>query len=214
MTILVTGFDPFGDETMNPAWETVRRLPDDILGHPIHKQLLPTSFRRSSTMLEALLRDLKPDITLGIGLAGGRQAISLEKVAINLAEARIPDNDGDQPIDQIILSEGDTAYLSNLPLKAIATRLQETGFPVVISYTAGTFVCNSFLYHLLHLQSRSYPAMKAGFIHVPYCTEQLADKAEGTFSLSLETMVHALESVIRTSIEAVEATSPHEKSLR
>ena len=165
-------------------------------------------------MREALLWDLKPDITIGIGLAGDRQTVSLEKVAINLAEARIPDNDGDQLIDQIILSEGDTAYLSNLPLKAIASKIPEAGFPVAISYPAGTFVCNSYLYHLLHLQSTSYPAMRAGFIHVPYCTEQLADKAEGTFSLSLETMVHALESVIRTSIEAVEATGLHEKSVR
>ncbi len=197
MKILVTGFDPFGGETVNPAYEAVKLLPDNIAGAEIIKLEIPTVFTRSVSVVEEAINKHQPDVVLSIGQAGGRTSITVEKVAINLAEARIPDNDGEQPLEQALQPDGETAYFATIPVKAIVNRIRENGIPSNISYTAGTYVCNSIMYNVLYLTHKKYPHIKAGFIHVPFSTEQVSGKPDGTASMTVETISkaisHALE---------------------
>ena len=194
--ILVTGFSPFGGEQINPAWEAVKRLPDRIAGAELVKLEIPTSFSRCGPAVEAAVEAHRPDAILCVGQAGGRACISVERVTINLAEARIPDNDGDQPVDEPIQADGPDAYFSTLPVKAMAQNVRARGIPCQISYSAGTFVCNCVMYQALHLAARRYPTLRAGFIHVPYLHEQAVDKPAGTPSMELPTLVQALESAV------------------
>mgnify|MGYP000868602461 CR=1 FL=1 len=192
MKILVTGFDPFGGEAVNPAYEAVKLLPDNISGAEIMKLEIPTVFTRSASVVEDEIKKYQPDVVLSIGQAGGRSSISVEKVAINLAEARIPDNDGEQPLGQELQKDGETAYFATIPVKTIVKNINEHGIPANISYTAGTYVCNSIMYNVLHMTHSRYPNIKAGFIHVPFSTEQAVGKPEGTASMSVETISKAI----------------------
>ncbi|MEO5427976.1 pyroglutamyl-peptidase I, partial [Bifidobacterium bifidum] len=173
--ILVTGFDPFGGEPVNPAFEAVKLLPESIAGVSVVKLEIPTVFTRSAMVVEEAIEREKPDYVLCIGQAGGRSAVTVEKVAINLAEARIPDNDGEQPFDTPLREDGDTAYFATLPVKAMVKRINASGIPALMSYTAGTYVCNSIMYNVLYLLDRRFPGVKGGFIHVPYATAQGVD---------------------------------------
>ena len=166
--ILVTGFDPFGGEPVNPAFEAVKLLPESIAGVSVVKLEIPTVFTRSAMVVEEAIEREKPDYVLCIGQAGGRSAVTVEKVAINLAEARIPDNDGEQPFDTPLREDGDTAYFATLPVKAMVKRINASGIPALMSYTAGTYVCNSIMYNVLYLLDRRFPGVKGGFIHVPW----------------------------------------------
>lgn len=150
MKALITGFDPFGGESVNPAYEVVSRLDKQIGDCQIIPLEVPTVFGRSIEVLQDAIEKVSPDIVICLGQAGGESGIRLEKVAINLNEARIPDNEGNQPSDQAIHADGETAYFSCLPVKAISKALKEAGIPVNISYTAGTFVCNHLFYGLMH----------------------------------------------------------------
>ena len=143
MKILVTGFDPFGGETVNPAYEAVKLLPDTIAGAQIIKLQVPTRFTLSGTVLEAAVNEHRPDAVICVGQAGGRSAITPERVAINLADASIPDNAGDQPVDEPIRKDGAPAYFTSLPVKAMVQKMRAAGIPAALSYTAGSFVCNS-----------------------------------------------------------------------
>ncbi len=201
MKILVTGFDPFGGEKLNPAFEAVKLLPDNISDAEIIKLEIPTVFTRSVTVVEDGIKKHQPDVILSIGQAGGRSSITVEKVAINLAEARIPDNDGEQPFDQEIQKDGDTAYFATIPVKAIVNKIKEYGIPANISYTAGTYVCNSIMYNVLYLTHKKYPNIKAGFIHVPFSTEQAAAKPDGTASMPIETISKAIQYAIEVIAE-------------
>lgn len=192
MKILVTGFDPFGGEPVNPAYEAVQRLPETIAGAEILKLELPTAFARSVQVLEGAIRDHAPDAVVSIGQAGGRACVTPEAVAINLAEASIPDNDGFQPAAQPLVPEGPAAYFSTLPVRAMAARAREHGVPCRLSYSAGTYVCNCVMYQALHLAATKYPGLRAGFIHVPYSLEQAASKPAGTPCASLDTITQAL----------------------
>lgn len=185
MKILVTGFDPFGGETVNPAYEAVKLLPDTIAGAQIIKLQVPTRFTLSGTVLEAAVNEHRPDAVICVGQAGGRSAITPERVAINLADASIPDNAGDQPVDEPIRKDGAPAYFTSLPVKAMVQKMRAAGIPAALSYTAGSFVCNSLMYTLLYLIDRQYPAMRGGFIHVPYAMEQAVNKPLGTPSMEL-----------------------------
>lgn len=185
MKILVTGFDPFGGETVNPAYEAVKLLPDTIAGAQIIKLQVPTRFALSGTVLEAAVNEHRPDAVICVGQAGGRSAITPERVAINLADASIPDNAGDQPVDEPIRKDGAPAYFTSLPVKAMVQKMRAAGIPAALSYTAGSFVCNSLMYTLLYLIDRQYPAMRGGFIHVPYAMEQAVSKPLGTPSMEL-----------------------------
>jgi pyroglutamyl-peptidase len=172
--ILLTGFTPFGNEDINPSWEAVRGLHGrHIGGHQVVAHLLPTAFDDSRRELEQVMREVDPAILLGVGQAGGRSRLSIERVAINVQDARLPDNAGAQPIDEPVIAGGPAAYFSTLPIKAMLAALQADGLPVEISNTAGTYVCNHVAYLMLHLAAR-HPDVRAGFIHIPYLPMQAA----------------------------------------
>lgn len=201
MKILVTGFDPFGGEEVNPAYEAVKLLPDTILNSDIIKLEIPTVFTKSAKVVEEAIKKYRPDVVLNIGQAGGRSNISVEKVAINLGEARIPDNDGEQPIDEKLQEDGETAYFATIPVKSIVKNIRKHGIPANISYTAGTYVCNSIMYNVLYMADKKYSNIRAGFIHVPYSLEQVVEKPDGTASMSISTIAKALEYAIEAIIE-------------
>ena len=194
--LLITGFDPFGGESVNPAFEAVRLLPDEIAGFELCKLEIPTEFIRSGVLLKEALRAEHPDAVLCVGQAGGRTAVTPERVAINLMDARIPDNAGYQPTDTPVVPDGPAAYFSTLPVKAIVKRIQSDGLPASVSNTAGTYVCNSLLYTLLHTAALEHPNLRGGFIHVPYALEQLPGKLNGTFAMPLPDIARALTRAI------------------
>jgi len=172
--ILLTGFDPFDGETVNPSWEAVRALHGRrVGGHLVVARQLPTEFAASLRLLKTAMRELRPAIVLGVGQAGGRSQLSLERVAINLQDARIPDNAGAQPIDEPVIPGAPAAYFSTLPLKSMLEALHDAGLPAEISHTAGTYVCNHIAYAMLHLTGKMR-GVRAGFIHIPYLPEQAA----------------------------------------
>ena len=199
MKILITGFDPFGGETVNPAYEAVKLLPDTIAGAEIIKLEVPTQFHRAGVVLEDAMQQHKPDVVICVGQAGGRAAITPEKVAINLMDGRIPDNAGYQPVDVPIQEDGEAAYFTSLSVKAMVQRMRDAGIPAAVSYTAGTYVCNYLLYTLLYLIDKKYPHVRGGFIHVPYAMEQVINKPLGTPSMDLRQIARGLE----TAVEAV-----------
>lgn len=192
MQVLLTGFEPFGGESSNPSAEAVLQLcrQSAPVGVSWQALILPVEFKRSGTLLRDAISRLQPDLVLCVGQAGGRTALCLEQVAINLLEARIPDNSGWQPSGEAILSDGPAAYFSNLPLKAIRAQLQQQGIPVQISYSAGTYVCNALMYQLMHTLAAS-PQCRGGFIHIPYAPAQVATKPDAA-SMSVETVVAGL----------------------
>ena len=196
MKILVTGFDPFGGETVNPAYEAVKLLPDTIGGAQIFKLEIPTVFSLSGPAVEEGIKKYQPDVVLCVGQAGGRASISVEKVAINFVDARIPDNNGEQPLDEPLQADGPAAYFSTLPVKAMLQHVKDAGLPCYLSFTAGTYVCNSIMYNVLYMCEKRYPGIRAGFIHVPYACGQVIDKANTTPSMPLETIAKSLEYAI------------------
>lgn len=175
MKILVTGFDPFEGEPTNPAIESVKRIDNEIEGAEIIKLEIPTVFQKSADVVEAKIREINPDVVLSVGQAGGRYGITVERVAINQDDARIEDNEGNQPIDTAIREDGAPAYFATLPIKAMVEEIKKENIPASVSNTAGTFVCNHIMYQDLYLAEK-YGNIKAGFIHVPYLTEQVVDK--------------------------------------
>jgi len=200
MRILVSGFDPFGGELINPSIEAVKRLPDSIHGVEIIKLEIPTVIGKSINVLTQAVEKYLPDVVLCVGQAGGRSDITVERVAINIDDCRIKDNEGNQPIDEPIVKDGPDAYLLTLPIKAIVSNLQSHGIPASISNTAGTFICNHVAYGMAHLAKTKYPRMRTGFIHIPYLPEQVANKSNMP-SMSLDQIIEALESAIQTIIE-------------
>ena len=197
MRILVTGFDPFGGESINPAWEAVRLLPEMIGGAEILRFELPTVFGEAGARLGALMETHRPDRVLCVGQAGGRAAITVEQVALNLRRASIPDNAGCQPIEEPVLPGGPDGYLAAWDVPGAAEAIREAGIPAAVSYSAGTFVCNDLFYTLLHLIRRAYPAVRGGFVHVPYLPEQAARRPSPTPSMSLPDIVTGLEAAAR-----------------
>lgn len=200
MKVLVTGFDPFGGEKVNPAIEAVKRLDDKIAGADIVKVEIPTVFNKSIQRLEKALEEERPDITICVGQAGGRNRISVERVAINISDGRIPDNEGYQPIDEVIFEDGDNAYFSNLPIKAMVKEMNNNNIPAEVSNTAGTYVCNHLMYGLLYNIHKKYPHMRGGFIHIPFLPEQVIDKKDRP-SMSLGLIVKGLTVAIEAAIK-------------
>ncbi|MBD3949580.1 pyroglutamyl-peptidase I [Tuanshanicoccus lijuaniae] len=192
MKILVTGFEPFGNEQMNPAIEAVKSLPETIDGAQVIKLEIPTVFHKSGEVLLAAIKEIQPDAIICVGQAGGRFAITPERVAINQDDASIKDNDGNQPIDQPIHPDGPPAYFSTLPIKAIVSAIQAAGIPAQVSNSAGTFVCNHLMYQARYYAER-YLSDKAavGFIHVPFMPNQVVTKPN-VASMELSTIVKAL----------------------
>ena len=204
MKILVTGFDPFGGEKINPALETIKRLPDTILGAQIIKLEIPTVVGKSLAKITEAVEKENPDAVLSIGQAGGRSEITVERVGINIDDCRIPDNEGNQPIDEPVVKGGPAAYFVTVPIKAIVENIKAHNIPASISNTAGTFICNHVCYGVAHLAAQRTVAgkpMKSGFIHIPFLPEQVIGKPALTPSMSLETIVsgitHALEAIVK-----------------
>ena len=201
MKVLITGFDPFGGESVNPAYEAVKLLPDTIAGAQIIKLEIPTVFSKSGPAVEAGIQEHQPDIVINVGQAGGRSCVTIEKVAINLADARIPDNAGEQPVDEVLQEDGENAYFATIPVKAIVQNVRDHGIPCHVSYTAGTYVCNCVMYNVLYMAAKKYPNIRAGFIHVPFAAEQAVDKANGMAFMSLEMIAKSLEYAIEATVQ-------------
>ena len=193
MKIIVTGFDPFGGEKINPSIECVKALPE-IEGVKLFRVELPTVFKESAKRLNEVINDVKPDAVLSVGQAGGRPGITMERIAINVDDARIPDNISQQPIDETIQTEGAAAYFSTLPIKRIVKAIREAGISAEVSNSAGTFVCNHIMYQALFAATKSDKPFKAGFMHIPFIPEQTTDKP----SLPLEESTKALQIAIET----------------
>ena len=199
MKVLITGFDKFGGESINPSNLCVNSLSDVIDNIEIKKITLPTVFKDSSRVLEENIKSFSPSIVICVGQAGGRSKITPERIAINIDDARIPDNIGNSPIDEAIRKDGENAYFSTLPIKAIVDELNKNNIPSAISNTAGTFVCNHIMYEALYITSKKYPNIKAGFIHIPYIEEQIKDKPNMPY-MKKEYIITALELIIKTAV--------------
>lgn len=200
MKVLVTGFDPFGGEKINPAYEAVKKLSRNIKGAEIVKLEVPTVFGKSIEVLHKAIEREKPDIVICVGQAGGRYDITIERVAINVSDGRIADNEGYQPIDKPIFEDGETAYFATLPIKAMVKKIREGGIPASVSNSAGTYVCNHIMYGLLYIIHKEYPHIRGGFVHVPFLPEQVVDKGN-TPSMSLKNITTGLALAIEAAVE-------------
>lgn len=189
--LLITGFDPFGGETVNPSWEAVRLLPEEIGACRLTKLQIPTVFGRAAETVLAASEKLQPDVILCIGQAGGRSGITPEVVGINLREARLPDNAGNQPTDVPVVENGPAAYFATVPVRAMVKAVNDAGISAALSYSAGTFVCNDVLYSLLHHYHGA--ETKVGFVHVPFLPEQAEENVP---AMPLEQMTAALTAAI------------------
>ena len=193
MKIIVTGFDPFGGEKINPSIECVKALPE-IEGVELIRLELPTVFKESAKRLNEVINDVKPDAVLSVGQAGGRAGITMERIAINVDDARIPDNISQQPIDEAIQLDGEAAYFTTLPIKRIVKAIREAGISAEVSNSAGTFVCNHIMYQALFAATKADKPFKAGFMHIPFIPDQTTDKP----SLPLEESTKAVQIAIET----------------
>src|ERR1043165_6499090 len=195
MKALVTGFDAFGGDTINPSALAVRKLKRKLGGVVIHTAVLPTSYARSAIALGGAIHEVRPDIVLCVGQAGGRAELCLERVAINVQDARIKDNDGKQPVDRPVVRDGPAAHFATLPIKACVAEMRKAGLPAAVSNTARTVVCNNAFYALMDLVARHPVPMKAGFLHIPYVPEQ-ASRLGAVPSMALAEIVRGIEIVV------------------
>ncbi len=197
--VLVTGFDPFGGESANPSWEVCTRLPRSIAGMRVETCRVPCEFRRSIEVAAEAIERLRPSLVVCLGQAGGRAHLSVERVAINLDDARASDNAGAAPIDAAIANGGPPAYFATLPIKAMVAAMHAAGVPAEVSNTAGTYVCNHLMYGVLHFIAASGAQARAGFIHVPYSEEQVIDKP-AIAAMAIATMVRGVEAAIAAAV--------------
>ena len=195
MKVLVTAFDPFGGESVNPAEQAVGLLPDRINDNEIFKLTIPTVFGRAGELVINKMNELRPDAVICVGQAGGRSAVTPERVAVNIMDANIADNEGKQPVDEPVVPGGPAAYFSTLPIKEMVRGIKDAGLSGAVSNTAGTFVCNSLLYAVLHHAATKMQDTRAGFIHVPYIPEQTVNKKD-TPSMPINDIGRALTAAI------------------
>ena len=215
-TILITGFDPFGGESINPAWEAVKTMEGYTDGgYTVVTQMVPTvRYNSVKTAIEAAEK-CNPDFILCVGQAGGRPDITIERVAINCDDFRIPDNGGNQPTDEPVVADGPSAYFATLPIKDIVNALHQVGIPAKVSNTAGTFVCNHIMYGVSHYAAQK-GGIKVGFMHIPYLPSQVVNKpdqpsmAVETVRATLETIVHVLAHGESYEAQHITYTTPHE----
>ena len=193
--VLVTGFHPFGGETCNPSWDLCGLLPPRIDGMRVETVPVPCEFRRSIEIVASAIERHQPALVICVGQAGGRAHVGIERVAINVDDARIADNAGAQPIDEPIAPNGPPAYFATVPVKAMAAAIRAAGIPAEVSNTAGTYVCNHLMYGVLHYLAASGNRARAGFIHVPYAEQQVLDK-RATPAMAVSSMAKAIEAAI------------------
>jgi pyroglutamyl-peptidase len=201
MKILITAFDPFGGDKVNPALEAVKLMKDTIAGAEIVKLEIPTVFNKSIDLVVKTIDAVKPDVVLNVGQAGGRFDVTPERVAINVDDARIKDNEGNQPIDQPIAKDGAPAYFATLPVKAMVEAIKAVELPSSLSNSAGTFVCNHIMYGTLHHIAKNQLNIRAGFIHVPFIPEQVVGRPAPAPSLSTADIVRALEAAVKAIVD-------------
>lgn len=202
-TILLTGFEPFGGEQSNPSWLAVQQLDGYQLDDEVQivSRQLSCVFEKSQQELKTAIDELKPVLVLAVGQAGGRTELCFEKVAVNFIDARIADNAGQQPVGTPVVNDGPTAYFTTLPIKAIVNSLKQQGIPAAVSYTAGTYVCNTVFYALMH-QLKDKPKVRAGFLHIPYAPEQAIGKAVA--SMPVDMVVRALKLCLPVALQSTE----------
>lgn len=206
MRVLITGFDPFGGESINPAWEAVKGIQEKLGNIEVVKLQIPTVFRKSSELLFKEIDRINPDVVICVGQAGGRYDISIERVGINIDDGRIADNEGFQPIDTVIYEDGENAYFTNLPIKAMVEEIKGAQIPASVSNTAGTFVCNHIMYSLLYYINKNNLNIKGGFIHVPYIPQQVVEKKNMPY-MEISTITKGLE-------KAIEALAKYDEDIK
>lgn len=207
MNVLVTGFEPFGGDAINPSWEVARSLQGQVIaGATVHARCLPTSFGGAPAALGDALAAIKPSLVIALGLASGRAEISIERVAVNLIDARIPDNAGDRPQNVAVRADAPAAYFSTLPIKAMRDAIRAAGIPAGLSLSAGAFVCNQVFFELQHrLAGRGVPS---GFIHVPALPEQAACAQPAVPSMGLAAQIDAIRLGIAVALGCGDAPAP------
>ncbi len=199
-TVLLTGFEPFGGEDVNPAQDVVRELAGErIAGHRVEPAVLPVTFAGMAEMLAEAIASTRPSLVVAIGQAGNRARISIERVAINLVDARIADNAGAQPIDQPVIAGAPAAYFATLPVKAMLAALEAAQVPAELSFSAGSFVCNAAFFSLMHLLATRHPGLRGGFIHVPYLPRQAAAHP-GAASMDIGTLSKGIGIAIEAAL--------------
>ena len=199
MKLLLTAFDPFGGASINPAREALKLVADRVADVEIVKLEVPTVFGKSIAAVTAAIQQNRPDAVLCIGQAGGRYGLTPERVAINLDDASIPDNEGNQPMDAPIFEDGAPAYFSTLPIKAMVAAIREAGLPASVSNTAGTFVCNHLMYGVLYTLAKHYPGVRGGFMHVPFIPSQTLQRPAP--SMSCQDIARGIEAAITAIAE-------------
>jgi pyroglutamyl-peptidase len=200
--VLMTGFAPFGGESVNPSWQAVSLLAarrDDVAAVE-----LPCEFTASLPALRRALEEHRPELVVCAGQAGGRSEVTPERVAINLIDARIPDNAGARPVDAPVVPDGPAAYFTTLPVKACVAAIRAAGVPASVSHTAGTYVCNQVFYGLMHLLATEFPGVRGGFVHVPFSPEQVAASGKPAPSLSVARIADALDVLADTASAVTE----------
>ncbi|MFE6892401.1 pyroglutamyl-peptidase I [Streptomyces sp. NPDC057694] len=197
--VLLTGFEPFGGESVNPSWqaaELVAAAPPE--GIAVTAVQLPCVFGESLSALRAAVDEVRPELVVCLGQAGGRHGVTVERVAVNVDDARIPDNAGARPIDSAVVPGGPAAYFSTLPVKRCVAAMRSAGVPGAVSNTAGTFVCNHVAYGLAHLLATELPGVRGGFVHVPWAPEQVVDG--GAPSLPVETVARGVAALLLAAV--------------
>ena len=201
MKLLLTAFDPFGGEPINPALEAVKLVSDKVGDVDVVKLEVPTVFGKSIATVAAAIEKEKPDAVLCIGQAGGRYDLTPERVAINQDDARIPDNEGNQPIDTPIFEDGAPAYFTTLPIKAMVQAIRKAGVPASVSNSAGTFVCNHLMYGVLYTLAKGYPGVRGGFMHVPFIPSQVVNRPSPAPCLNMKDIAVGIEAAIAAIAE-------------
>ena len=200
--VLLTGFAPFGGESVNPSWQAVSQLA--TRRSDVAAVELPCEFAASLPALREAVELHRPELVVCVGQAGGRLDVTPERVAINLIDARIEDNAGEQPVDIPVLPDGPSAYFSTLPVKACVAAIREAGVPASVSHTAGTYVCNQVFYGLMHLLATDFPGVRGGFVHVPFSPRQVADGGKAAPSLGVDQVTDALDALVTTALTVTE----------
>jgi len=198
--ILITAFEPFGGESINPSLEVIKTLPASIPGALLHTLELPVSRYAATDLLLSVVAELQPQVVILLGEAGGNTEITPERVAINVEDYPIPDHAGHQPLDEPIIENGPAAYFSTLPIQEIVTNLRALGLPAQISNSAGTYLCNRTFYSLMHFLETTGASTSAGFVHVPYLPEQTVNKPPHTPSLPLADLSSGILELLRTTV--------------
>jgi pyroglutamyl-peptidase len=202
--VLLTAFEPFGGEQVNPSQLAVQRLATQELdGVELRTAFLPVVYYTAAEALRAALDEHRPDIVICVGQTGGRFGITPEKVAINRNDTVLPDNAGQAPIDEAIVTDGPVGYFTGLPVAAIVEALHEADIPAQISWSAGAYVCNHVFYSLMHVIETEQRNIRGGFVHVPYVHEQVARHTETRPSLSLHTIIEALRVTVITTVNSI-----------